>query len=149
MSNTTTTGNILMDSYLDMVAKKANATAAERPACSMTRDEIISLARKAGGMDGWGVGRRISDPELRADNFVFDLEDLERFAALVDAAERQACAAHYADIMRKAVEEEREACAKVSETLGVHPALNIYGGGPEWYKHGQDIATAIRARGTK
>ena len=56
------------------------------------------------------------------------IEELERFAALV--------AAH-----------EREACAKVCEGLGVHPALNVFNGGPEWYKHGKDCAAAIRARG--
>ena len=42
---------------------------------------------------------------------------------------------------------EREACAKVCEGLGVHPALNVFNGGPEWYKHGKDCAAAIRARG--
>ena len=41
---------------------------------------------------------------------------------------------------------EREACAKVCEGLGVHPALNVFNGGPEWYKHGKDCAAAIRAR---
>jgi hypothetical protein len=41
---------------------------------------------------------------------------------------------------------EREMCAKVCEGLGVHPALNIFNGGPEWYKHGKDCAAAIRAR---
>ena len=45
-----------------------------------------------------------------------------------------------------AVAAEREACAKVCETLGVHPALNVYGGGPDWYKHGKDCADAIRSR---
>jgi hypothetical protein len=53
---------------------------------------------------------------------------LFRFAALVAAA-------------------EREACAVVAEKLGVHPALNVYNGGPEWYKHGKEIALKIRARG--
>jgi hypothetical protein len=43
-------------------------------------------------------------------------------------------------------EHEREACAKVCEGLGVHPALNVFNGGPEWYKHGKDCAAAIRAR---
>ena len=42
---------------------------------------------------------------------------LERFAELVAAAEREACAEHYLGIMRDAVEQavlrEREACAKV------------------------------------
>ena len=42
---------------------------------------------------------------------------------------------------------EREACAKACEGLGVHPALNVFNGGPEWYKHGKDCAAAIRARG--
>ena len=42
---------------------------------------------------------------------------------------------------------EREVCAKVCEGLGVHPALNVFNGGPEWYKHGKDCAAAIRARG--
>jgi hypothetical protein len=53
---------------------------------------------------------------------------LEAFAKLVAAA-------------------EREACAKVCETLGVHPALNVYAGGPDWYKHGKECAAEIRARG--
>jgi hypothetical protein len=53
---------------------------------------------------------------------------LERFANLVAA-------------------KEREACAKVCETLGVHPALNVWNGGPDWYKHGKECAAAIRARG--
>ena len=42
----------------------------------MTRDEIIKLAREAG---------LLPNPEVYA-------EDLERFAALVAAAEREACA---------------------------------------------------------
>jgi hypothetical protein len=43
--------------------------------------------------------------------------------------------------------DEREACAKKAETLGVHPALNVFAGGPDWYKHGKEIASAIRNRG--
>ena len=50
-------------------------------------------------------------------------------------------------LVNAAIEAEREACAKVCEGLGVHPALNIFNGGPEWYKHGKDCAAAIRARG--
>jgi hypothetical protein len=34
---------------------------------------------------------------------------------------------------------------KVARTHGVHPHLNVFGGGPEWYKHGQAIAEAILA----
>jgi hypothetical protein len=78
----------------------------------MDREDIIRMAREAGLAYG-------SDEK--------PLNSVTRFAALV--------AAH-----------EREACAKVCEGLGVHPALNIFNGGPEWYKHGKDCAAAIRAR---
>ena len=59
-----------------------------------------------------------------------DVEKFERFAELVAAA-------------------EREACAKVCESMGVHPALNVYNGGPEWYQRQKECAAAIRARGDK
>jgi hypothetical protein len=52
----------------------------------------------------------------------------------------------YEDLLREAVLAEREACAVIAETLGVHPHLNIWAGGPDWYKHGKDIAAAFRAR---
>ena len=46
-------------------------------------------------------------------------ENLEHFAALVRQDEAQACAKHYVDIMRDAVEQavlrEREACAKLCD----------------------------------
>ena len=45
-----------------------------------------------------------------------------------------------------AMEFEREACAKVCESMGVHPALNVWGGGPEWYQRQKECAAAIRAR---
>jgi len=53
---------------------------------------VIEMAREAGGMDGWGIGSKPSDPELSSDTFVFDLEDLERLVELVRADEREACA---------------------------------------------------------
>ena len=81
----------------------------------MNRDDIIKMAKQAKLPYEYDTER------------VLYLKELERFAALV--------AAH-----------EREACAKVCEGLGVHPALNIFNGGPEWYKHGKDCAAAIRAR---
>jgi hypothetical protein len=43
-----------------------------------------------------------------------------------------------------AVKAERERCAKTAEAHGVYPELNVWNGGPEWYRHGQAIATAIR-----
>ena len=80
---------------------------------TVDREDIIRMAREAGLAYG-------SDEK--------PLNSVTRFATLV--------AAH-----------EREACAKVCEGLGVHPALNVFNGGPEWYKHGKDCAAAIRARG--
>lgn len=44
-------------------------------------------------------------------------------------------------------EKEREACAKVCDEHGVHPALNVFNGGPDWYKHAISCAKEIRARG--
>ena len=50
----------------------------------------------------------------------------------------------FAELVRQ---DEREACAKVCESMGVHPALNVWGGGPEWYQRQKECAAAIRARG--
>ena len=50
----------------------------------------------------------------------------------------------FAELVRQ---DEREACAKLCESMGVHPALNVWGGGPEWYKRQKECAAAIRARG--
>jgi hypothetical protein len=47
----------------------------------MTREEIIRMAREAG-----------FDPHDMSDDFTCNLEDIERFAALVAAREREACA---------------------------------------------------------
>jgi hypothetical protein len=42
-----------------------------------------------------------------------------------------------------------EEAAKVAETKGVYPELNIEDGGPEWYRHGLAIAADLRALGKK
>jgi predicted Zn-dependent protease len=75
----------------------------------MTREDIIKMAREAG-----------FDPHDMSDDFTCNLEDIERFAALVAAA-------------------EREACAKMCDVLAVHPeyASDIT----------KVAAQAIRARG--
>jgi|688.fasta_scaffold300710_6 hypothetical protein len=85
----------------------------------MKQEEIIRMAREA-EFDSHG--------HIIANQLAL----LERFAALVAAASAAA---------------ENEACAKVCETLGVHPAVNVWNGGPDWYKHGKDCAAEIRARG--
>jgi hypothetical protein len=82
----------------------------------MNQEEIIELAKQAGML------------QINGKYDIWIPEYLYEFAALVAAA-------------------EREACAKVCETLGVHPALNVYAGGPDWYKHGKECAAEIRARG--
>ena len=114
----------------------------------MNRESIIRMAREAGLAYG---------PDEKP------LGSVTRFAALVAAAEREKVAAWmmargYAtghgntieDLLQELDwqirEQEREACSKVCEGLGVHPALNVFNGGPEWYKHGKDCAAAIRAR---
>ena len=57
--------------------------------------------------------------------------------ALIRADEREACAAHYLTIMRKAIANEREACAKIVEA---DPSY-------DWHKFACEAAAAIRARG--
>jgi len=115
----------------------------------MNQEEIIKLAREAGGFDitshGWTswVGTQST-------------EFLERFAALAVAAERekvaawmtrQGCATGHGDSIEDLLKElewqiresERNACAKVCDVLAVHP------------EYASDItklaAQAIRARG--
>jgi hypothetical protein len=56
---------------------------------------------------------------------------------------------HIKTIYEQGRTDEREACAKLCESMGVHPALNVWGGGPEWYKRQKECAKAIRARGEK
>jgi len=68
----------------------------------MNRDDIIAMAREA-GID-WH--RHWNDDESNR---------LERFAALVASAEREARSMRWDELIAKAVEAEREACAKVCE----------------------------------
>jgi hypothetical protein len=49
------------------------------------------------------------------------------------------------NIARAAIAIALEEAARVAEREGVYPELNVYNGGPEWYRHGRDIAAAIRA----
>lgn len=85
----------------------------------MTRDDIIRMAREAGGADitshGW-----ISWIGTQSTDF------LERFAALVAAHEREECA---------------KLCDKESEVL-------VHYHGCEW-NQAHDCAEAIRVRGKK
>jgi hypothetical protein len=79
----------------------------------MTRDEIIRMAREAGmsGLESSGI-----------------LENFERFAALVAAA-------------------EREACAKVAESMRPHGGRMFDEAQSACFSALTDCAVAIRARG--
>ena len=85
---------------------------------------------------------------------------LMRFAALVAAevgiaqwhrgyaegqsVEREQCAAHYLDIMRKAIEEEREQCAKVCDSrMIITPGWQL---DQNYNQAASHCASAIRAR---
>ena len=71
---------------------------------NITREDIIRMAREAeiGDSHGYIIAN--------------ELAHLERFAALVAAAERRGCERHFQVAMRNAVTAEREACAKVCES---------------------------------
>jgi hypothetical protein len=85
--------------------------------------DTIDMAREAGfPFNKYGLLQGDDDGEIDADKM------FKAFEALVRA-------------------DQIEKDAKMAETLGVHPGLNVWSGGPEWYKHGKDIAKAIRARG--
>jgi hypothetical protein len=101
----------------------------------MNRDDIIRMAREAECSETWG-----------GDAFQFTVEEIEHFAALVAAAEREACKdlweaqkltdRQISDHIVAAVAAEREACTKVCDELEL---ANLYGV--------KECAEAIRARG--
>ena len=87
----------------------------------MTPDDILRMAREA------GMDRKPADHNCRVDYFdVVTDSELERFAALVAAAEREACAI----------------------SCEVNAARWIDSGGKQWGA-AHECADAIRARGTK
>ena len=107
----------------------------------MTQDEIIDMAMEAEFVSHGKPS--YEESEL----FVCVDKDIVRFAKLVAAKEHKKWQDQTVVEIHEAVLEEREACAKVCEKHGVHPALNVWNGGPDWYKHGKNCAAAIRARG--
>ncbi len=94
----------------------------------MTRDQIVKWAEEAGIMPpGWGATEN-------------QWCSLERFAALVIAAERQRKAwdaTYWTAYEHDVAAAEREACAKVCEEW-------LHG---EWHNQGVVAAMMIRARG--
>ena len=94
----------------------------------MTRDDIIRMALEA------GFEAEVGDVWISEGYWA---DELELFAALVAAAEREKFTVHAAALVRDArhdaTEREREACAKVCDK--------------HWDDNGQHCANAIRARG--
>ena len=75
----------------------------------MNREDVIRMALEAGFPDWW-----LNPPEASRQNGEA-VRMMTEFAKIVAAAERAACAEHYLAVMRKAIEEEREQCAKLCE----------------------------------
>jgi hypothetical protein len=99
----------------------------------MNRDDVIRMAREAWDRD--------TDPWLTYEQLF-----LERFAALVAAAEREAIIKATIDqgfVARALVLAEREKCAQLVETY--QKAGNTMGA-PEYVMVFKDCAAAIRAR---
>ena len=88
----------------------------------MTRDEIISMAREAAEKTGTLIPVEWNEPFL------------ERFAALVAAAEREACA---------------KVCEKISDEYDENEGLKYAELRTDAATGGRDCASAIRARGEK
>ena len=92
----------------------------------MTKEDIIRMAREACGEPAWDGGVE------------WTWEELERFANLVAAAERERikwdtihschpeCDKPVCVAMRAAVAEEREACAKVLDEMAAKDKLTNY-----------------------
>ena len=95
----------------------------------MTRDEIIRMAREAGfPFTKYGTLECDEDGEIDAD------EMFERFAALVAAAEREACA---------------KVCEKIYDEYDENEGLKYAELRTDAATGGRDCAAAIRARGEK
>ena len=115
----------------------------------MNRDDIIRMAQEAG----------FESFDHRADDWVCFGDEIERFANLVAAAERERikwdtihschpeCDKPVCVAIRKAVAEEREACAKVCmdkwmEWMDASPDKRL-----DMRNDAEDCAFAIRERG--
>ena len=93
----------------------------------MTREEIIRMAREA-GLQHREAAEELYSPHCDG----IYLDDLDRFAALVAAAEREACA---------------EICDRRARRYGDGPNVEHWAQG---FKEGASVSAAkIRARGQK
>ena len=112
---------------------------------------VIEMAREAGATEVDTV-----DPQCWIGSIAFESYELEAFAELVRADEREkykwdihscgpTCKRYACVAMREAVEAEREACAKVCEKLQSPPDWNLVA--VLWKECRSKLADAIRARG--
>lgn len=108
----------------------------------MNREDIIRMAREAGAMPY--TNRHYPDRPAHA----FGIEQLERFAALVAAAEQKKTGQEIIMMSEHCAElilEEREACAEVCDRgLPIASSLSALDEMEMW---GEKFAAAIRARG--
>jgi hypothetical protein len=117
--------------YLDTTWKKCLADAWQKEWDDMNRDDIIKMAREAGFNLEHGFLLRVTGID----------EDLERFAALVRADERNRTwtQEHWTEYERSIAAAEREVCAKVADLVARE--MDDTNGIATY------IAAALRARG--
>lgn len=101
----------------------------------MTRDDIIRLAQEAGLLNQTAPGVIWSCP-VPSDDYP---DRIERFAALVAAAEREACA--------KLCEEKQSYFTPIPCPDGISGCLVAHHGPVQRKKTATECAAAIRARG--
>ncbi len=120
----------------------------------MTKDEVIRMAREAGLKVGENIsGFTLIGSPLPMGLAHIDLDEMQRFAALVEAPLEKRIQDLYSQIevlekqlddqYKMGMEAEREACAKVCEDI----ATKTYGM-TKLREYGE-CAAAIRARGEK
>ena len=119
----------------------------------MTRDEIIRMAREAGahevfrldGAQDSGIGLTGNESIIRFAEMVAEAERVTRIAAQCEADDLKERLASSGVEQRRAVRDEREACAKVcDEQAESHELLS----NTQAAKGCDDCANAIRARGS-
>jgi FtsZ-interacting cell division protein YlmF len=112
----------------------------------MNTEDIIRMAREAGFWREHTNTWMGSSEDLGFFALAIAKEREARQAAQIENEQLKARLARADLEQQRAVMAEREACAKVAERHGAHPQLNVAFGGPDWYKHGKEIAAVIRAR---
>jgi hypothetical protein len=98
------------------------------------KDDIIRMAREAGLRSAVILHLYGGKEGALCDSEIEELAQIERFFHMAQAAEREVRSMRWDELIAKAVEAEREACAKLCEDKNTLLAWPTY-------------AAAIRARG--